>query len=846
MRMLGDLRIRTRVLAILVSALLLSLLLGGAALWGIGSLRRNLDHVSNRQFPGTVLLAEMGGELEMAARSVNVLLVRDTATDQVLRATNHELIGESLRKVAGLHGKLLALHPEYRDQESFQKMENAVEVWRRSVVATQAAAREWEGIVFSGVALDSVPSNLAFMPAFATWSVQRKLLKEAEATLDELKKQTAGEVAAAQRAGALAERTASGVVFAVLLCGAVLLLTTSLVLLRSIAEIIERLVGASGRLTEAVLRGELGVRADPLAVTAEFRPVVEGINKTVDAFVKPIEVTADYVHQIARGAIPPMIVEEYPGDFNALKENLNHCIRAVNQLKDREVQLSLAQEVALVGNCVLEVATGSASWSAELHRLVGVPPDARDPTHALFMERVHPDDRAAVQVALDHALEGRGSLELDFRIVRCDEAVCFVHGRGQVITAGDGRPLRVMLTLQDITERKELQARLVLAERMASLGTLAGGVAHEINNPLAFILSNLSFVADELSRLTPPGAELQLAIRDAQDGAVRVRDIVQGLKAFSRPDEPCNQTVDVREVLRSTMKLAQNEIRHRARLVVDLGEVPPVAGSVNRLGQVFVNLLVNAAQAIPEGHAERNEIRVSARMSEDGRVLVEISDTGRGIPRDILPRVFEPFFTTKPVGVGTGLGLSICHGIVTGLGGEIRAESWPEKGTTFRVFLPLASAVCVAAPVALQPPPGGAPLRGRVLVIDDEEGVGRVIQRILAGTYVVMTDTSAAAALARLRCDPGFDVILCDLMMPEMTGMELHDEILRTAPELAERLVFLTGGAFTDRARSFLERVPNARLEKPFDANALRSLVGERVVHRAPPARSSAAAAAGS
>ena len=401
-------------------------------------------------------------------------------------------------------------------------------------------------------------------------------------------------------------------------------------------------MGASGRLTKAVLRGELGVRADPLAVTAEFRPVVEGINKTVDAFVKPIEVTADYVHRIARGAIPPMIVEEYPGDFNALKENLNHCIRAVNQLKDREVQLSLAQEVALVGNCVLEVATGSASWSAELHRLVGVPPDNRDPTHALFMERVHPDDRAAVQVALDHALEGRGSLELDFRIVRCDEAVCFVHGRGQVITAGDGRPLRVMLTLQDVTEKKAMQAQLVFADRMASMGTLAAGVAHEINNPLAFILANVSFVAEEISKVAPARPELLRAMEETREGALRVREIVRDLKTFSRPDERRDEAVNVREVLQLSMNLAANEIRHRARLVVDLREVPPVAASAHRLGQVFVNLLINAAHAIPEGHAQRNELRISCRPGEGGRVLVEVADTGCGIPAEVLPGSSSP------------------------------------------------------------------------------------------------------------------------------------------------------------------------------------------------------------
>ncbi len=599
--MLKDLRIRTRVLATLATALMLSLLLGWVALWSTRSLRHSLDRVSTRELPGTVLLAEMGQALETAARAVNVLLVRDTATDQVLRAANHDLIGQSLQEVAAAHARLLALHPEYREQEGFQRMEKAVEAWRKSVLATQSAAREWEKVILSGVALDSVPSNLAFMPAFATWTAQRKLLKEAEATLKDLQDLTTREVARVQQSGVQAARTATGVVVAVIVGGAALLLGMSLVLLRSLAGIIRGLVGEAGKLTEAVLRGDLAARADPRAVTAEFRPVVEGVNKTVDAFVKPIRVTADYAHQIGKGEIPPKIVEEYRGDFNALKDNLNLCIEAVNQLKDREVQLSLAQGVAHVGNWVWEIGSGKASWSDELHRILGLPPEASDRTYGRFLDCAHPSDRAAVQDALDRALREGSSFELEYRIVRRNEAVRVVHGRGQVITGDDGQPVKMMGTLQDITERKDMQARLVLAERMASLGTLAGGVAHEINNPLAYITANLAFVSAELSRLDPAPAELLLALHDAQEGAVRVREIVRDLKTFSRPDERRDQAVDVREALRSATKMAQNEIRHRARLSLDLREVAPVAASASRLGQMFLNLLVNAAHAIPEG-----------------------------------------------------------------------------------------------------------------------------------------------------------------------------------------------------------------------------------------------------
>jgi two-component system, NtrC family, sensor kinase len=271
---------------------------------------------------------------------------------------------------------------------------------------------------------------------------------------------------------------------------------------------------------------------------------------------------------------------------------------------------------------------------------------------------------------------------------------------GEVVTVPlifDGQPAMVSIA-RDITERRQVQEKLLATERMVSLGTLSAGVAHEINNPLSYMLSNLRFVDDELAALAEAGEtlsgergqEIRDALREALSGSTRVRDIVRDLKTFSRgSDEQQGGPVDVRAVLDSCVNMAWSEIRHRARLVKDYGDVPPVSANESRLAQLFLNLLVNAAQAIPHGDLQANEIRLTTTF-EEGQVVVSVRDTGVGIPQENLGRLFDPFFTTKPIGVGTGLGLSICHGIITALGGRITVQSAPGQGTTFRVFLPVA------------------------------------------------------------------------------------------------------------------------------------------------------------
>jgi CheY-like chemotaxis protein len=267
--------------------------------------------------------------------------------------------------------------------------------------------------------------------------------------------------------------------------------------------------------------------------------------------------------------------------------------------------------------------------------------------------------------------------------------------------------------------------------------------------------------------------------------------------------------------------------------------VPPVLGNAHRVGQVFLNLLVNAARAIPPGEPGKHLVQATTALDPDGRVRIEISDTGAGIPADVLPRIFDPFFTTRAIGKGLGLGLAIVHGIVTDLDGEVVVRSEPGLGSTFTVLLPPArhgAALAAIRPLLTpEPMPAVLPVPGEgtdILVIDDEPMVGRAITRMLSPPHRVACVGSAAEALALLPTRR-FDTIVCDLMMPEMTGMELYERMLAETPALAARMVFLTGGAFTREAAEFLESVPNPRLEKPFTPAQLRAVVA--TVAGAPP-----------
>ncbi len=344
------------------------------------------------------------------------------------------------------------------------------------------------------------------------------------------------------------------------------------------------------------------------------------------------------------------------------------------------------------------------------------------------------------------------------------------------------------------------------------------------------------------------------ALKESSEGAQRVRQIVRDLKTFSRSDDERRERLDVKMVLEGAIKMVRTEIAPRAQLVLAFGEIPRVEANPGRLGQVFLNLLINAAQSIPDGAPKTNTITVVTRTDEERRAVIEFADTGVGIREEDLPRIFDPFFTTKPPDVGTGLGLAICQAIVTALGGEMTVESRYGQGSIFRVHLPGVQAQRAAGeargvgsedllrafPKGREigvPEPLGRTLkleRGRVLVVDDEQKIGVALTRALESDHEVVSVTNAPAALDRIRRGEEFDVILCDLIMPEMSGMEFFHRLETLVPAMRERVVFITGGAYTEAAREFLKQVPNRRLTKPIDIQKLREMLAGQQTRGAP------------
>ncbi len=451
-----------------------------------------------------------------------------------------------------------------------------------------------------------------------------------------------------------------------------------------------------------------------------------------------------------------------------------------------------------------------------------------------FPDWTHPDDRARARDMMEHAREVDAShvaevVELRVHAGDGSWRICDV---ASVRMEVGGAPL-VVVTARDVTERHRLRAKLLLSDRMASLGTLAAGIAHEINNPLAYVVGNLQLIADGLHQPVPATQELAAAVADASEGAERVRRIVRGLASFTRSEEERRVAVQIPDVLRAAIRFTANEVRHRAQLVCQLDPIPSVLADDGRLIQVFINLIVNAAHAIPEGHSDANRITLRTRQDEQGRAVIEVTDTGLGMSAEVLERVFDPFFTTKVLGAGTGLGLSICHGIIDSIGGQIAIESAPGQGTTVRVVLPGAVTTSVppvlSAPVLATPQTSGAPAAARptshVLIVDDEPKVADMLARALRRDHQVTVASCGQAALDLVAAGTWFDAIISDVMMPNMTGIELLDRLAVNAPQQARRFVFLSGGVFTTELRTRLDALGTVHLEKPISAKELRSSV---------------------
>jgi len=302
---------------------------------------------------------------------------------------------------------------------------------------------------------------------------------------------------------------------------------------------------------------------------------------------------------------------------------------------------------------------------------------------------VHEDDIPVMKERLKRMVAGEVLRPYEYRFRQENDEMVSVE-ISSIPFEYEGRPC-VLAFGRDVTERKRMQGRLIQADRMATMGTLATGVAHEINNPLTYVVLHLEKLRRSLPTLVPDAdgrKDAERMVAEALDGAERVRVIVQDLLSLARSDTSTHGPTNVRRVVGTSLKLASPVLDGCATVETELLETAPVRANAAWLGQVFVNLLVNAGQAFPEKAPKKNRVRVVTRTLEDGRIEVQIEDNGPGIPSEIRNRIFDPFFTTKEAGVGTGLGLAISNSIIDSLGGEIDVESRTGVGTTFRVRLP--------------------------------------------------------------------------------------------------------------------------------------------------------------
>lgn len=455
---------------------------------------------------------------------------------------------------------------------------------------------------------------------------------------------------------------------------------------------------------------------------------------------------------------------------------------------------------------------------------------------ALVVERagwiVHANEAAArlrgqaldVLVGLRYSTLGWGShppaARAEVQVVGADGGSRLLELRAAKLP---GAPQETVVFARELGASADPIARLY-EDHIESLGRLAAGVAHELGNPLTYVLVNVEHVARQLRVLGASGRlHAGLPPEDAQalvhglveplgqalEGTKRSRDLVRHLLTFARGSVGDRRGIaDVRAVIESALHMTWHQIRHRARVERDLADVPPVDASEARLGQVFLALLGAVTRGIPEGASERNVVRVAARLNPERRVHVEIAGHGGPIVRrERLTRLFDPFFVAEDQ-PGGGLDLAVAHGIVASLGGQISTRALPDGGIGFDVVL--------------EPSRGWLLARKRVLVVDEEPMVCEAVALGLLDDCDVVSTTRATEALALLVAGEVFDVVLCDLALPEMSGAELYCAALRDVPESVGRFVFLTGGGVTSRTRAFLDSVKRPCVTKPVEIGDLR------------------------
>lgn len=493
------------------------------------------------------------------------------------------------------------------------------------------------------------------------------------------------------------------------------------------------------------------------------------------------------------------------------------------ELRKSQQTLAEAQKVAKLGNWELDLTTNQLSWSDGIFEIFEIDREKFGASYEAFLEAIHPDDRVKVNTAYTRSVEEHGSYEIIHRLLMSDGRIKIVQEHGQSFYDADGRPVRSVGTVQDITELHEMEEQLRQAQKMEAVGTLVGGIAHDFNNKLAAITGNL-YLAQSLISDNP---KVQERLEAVERLSFEAASMVQQLLTFARKGKVEKRPLLLTSFIKESAKLNRVAIPEDIQLIIDFGSDPlPVMGDIIQLQQVFLNLLNNARDALSGVEKPRIEVLLKRyepdaafceahpeAKSAEAFACLQVRDNGSGIAEENLDHLFDPFFTTKEVGKGTGLGLAMVYGVVTGHDGIIDVESKPGEGACFSIYLPINSfGAGESSSTELDEP---VPGKGEtILIADDDQNVLEVLGGVLTSlNYKVLKahDGQSAVELFGAHADE-IDLVILDIVMPEMKGPDAAREIRKIRDDV--KILYATG--YDSHQQKGRESRDADVLEKPY------------------------------
>ncbi len=509
------------------------------------------------------------------------------------------------------------------------------------------------------------------------------------------------------------------------------------------------------------------------------------------------------------------------GVLYALARDVTRRVANEQRLAEYHHLLQLAGDIARIGHWRVDLVADTLHWSPQTFRIHGMDPDGSGPSLAHAIDVYHPQDRADVEAAVSKVASGGGSFEFEKRIIRTDGEERLVRSRGVAEVDATGRTIAIIGIFQDLTDERRMLLEVKESERLASITNLAAGIAHEINNPLQYLMAGIESLAELIDALRPNSKndlieDAQATLVDCRHGVNQVKRIVGDLRTLTNGPQDAHtlELLDIAEASTTAVSMTRHEFTKDGCRPVLCTHAPTarIRGNSSELIQVFMNLLTNAHHATVSAGSSA-DVRMATFTDRDGNIIVEVRDNGTGVPPELHTRIFEPFFTTKPLGIGHGMGLHICRTIVRDHGGDLSVDSRPGR-TVFRLRLPPGESISPqeAAPDALP----------RVLIVDDDARVARGVSMMLRRQFDCTVHNEPEAALATL-LGSSFDVVISDIMMPGMTGWELAQRAIQERPALASRMILMSGAA-PDEYRP--EQAPELPfLQKPFTREDLCVLI---------------------